>query len=65
MNKALSIVILIAGIVLLIYGFSAMNSISSSVSETVTGAPTNKSIVLLLSGAVLAVIGTVSVARRN
>jgi hypothetical protein len=52
MSKILSIVFLIAGIILLVYGINASNSVSSSVTQAVSGAPTNKSIWLIVLGVV-------------
>jgi uncharacterized membrane protein YjjB (DUF3815 family) len=63
MNKTLGIVILVAGIVLLVYGFNAMDSFGSHVSKAVNGAPSNKSMMLLVSGAILAVFGAFSTFR--
>jgi LPXTG-motif cell wall-anchored protein len=56
MSKIPSIAFLIVGIVLLIYGLNASNSVSSSVSNAVTGSPTDKSIWLI----VLGVLGIIS-----
>jgi hypothetical protein len=56
MSRAFSIILLVAGIVLLVYGIDASNSVSSSVSQAVSGTPTNKSIWLI----VLGVIGILS-----
>ncbi|MDR2981266.1 MAG: DUF3185 family protein, partial [Puniceicoccales bacterium] len=42
MNKPLSIALLIVGVILLVYGFSASDSLSSNVSEAVHGAPSDK-----------------------
>ena len=50
MSKIPSIAFLIIGIILLIYGLDASNSVSSSVSNAVTGSPTNKSIWLIVLG---------------
>jgi hypothetical protein len=44
MNKAFSIAILVVGVVLLIYGINAHDSIVSSTKEAVTGTPTDKSL---------------------
>jgi LPXTG-motif cell wall-anchored protein len=52
MSKIPSIAFLIVGIVLLVYGLDASNSFSSSVSNAVTGSPTNKSIWLIVLGVV-------------
>lgn len=56
MNKITSLSLFIAGVILLIFGLNAADSFSSSVSETVAGAPTDKSIWLI----VLGVIGLLS-----
>jgi LPXTG-motif cell wall-anchored protein len=50
MSKIPSIAFLIIGIILLVYGLDASNSFSSSVSNAVTGSPTNKSIWLIILG---------------
>lgn len=57
MNKLLSIVLLVGGIILIVYGISASNSIGSSFSQLFTGSPTDKSIWLLVGGAIAAAIG--------
>jgi len=50
MSKIPSVAFLIIGIILLVYGLDASNSFSSSVSNAVTGSPTNKSIWLIVLG---------------
>ncbi len=57
MNKPLSIAILLVGVILLIYGLSAGDSLASNVKETVTGTPTDKSMWLLICGIVGIIIG--------
>ena len=57
MNRLISIVILAAGVVLIIYGISASHSFSSDVSRTLTGSPTDKTMWLFGGGAILAVVG--------
>ncbi len=52
MSRILSAVILLVGIVLLVYGIDASNSVSSSVTQAVSGTPTNKSIWLIVLGVV-------------
>jgi LPXTG-motif cell wall-anchored protein len=56
MNKIPSVAFLAAGIILLVYGLNASNSITSSVTQAVSGSPTDKSIWLI----VLGVIGILS-----
>ena len=57
MNKPLSVVLLVAGVVLLIFGLNASNSFSSDVSRAITGNPTDKSIWFLVGGGAAAIIG--------
>jgi hypothetical protein len=59
MNKALSIALLVGGVVMLVFGFQASDSFSSDVSRAFTGNPTDKTMWLLIGGAVLSVIGVV------
>ena len=59
MSKAIAIALLVVGVILLVMGINAMNSFSSDVSRTFTGTPTDRSIWLLVGGAVAAVIGLV------
>jgi hypothetical protein len=63
MNKLVSLIFLIGGIILIVYGISASNSIGSDISNLFTGSPTDKSIWLLVSGVVLAAIGAGGVLR--
>lgn len=57
MNRIISGCILIVGIVLIIFGISAMDSFSSDISNFFTGAPTDKAIWMLVAGLVLSVAG--------
>jgi hypothetical protein len=57
MNKAIGLALLVVGIVLIVYGINASNSVSSSVSQTFTGSPTNKTLWLLLGGIAAAIAG--------
>jgi Protein of unknown function (DUF3185) len=50
MNKAIGIGLLIAGIVLTIFGINASESFGSEVSRFFTGTPSDKSIWLLIGG---------------
>lgn len=65
MNKLVSIVLLVGGIVLMIVGINATNSFSSDVSRFFTGSPTDKAVWMLLGGAVAAVIGLVGLLRMR
>lgn len=65
MNKLLSTALLIGGIVLIVYGIGASNSISSDFSRLFTGSPTDKSVWLLIGGGVAATIGAAGLLRGN
>ncbi len=57
MNKAIGLALLVAGIVLIIFGIHASNSVSSDFARTFTGTPTNKTMWLLLGGIAATVVG--------
>ncbi len=57
MNRLVSLVLLVGGIILIIYGVSASHSLGSDFSRFFTGSPTNKTIWLLIGGCVAAAIG--------
>jgi hypothetical protein len=59
MNKSLSLAFLVVGVVLLVFGLNSADSVASSVSEAVTGTPTDKSMWLIVLGAVGIVAGGV------
>ena len=65
MNKILSLALLAGGIVLIIYGINASNSIGSDFSRLFTGSPTDKSIWLLIGGIVAAVVGAGGLMRGS
>jgi uncharacterized protein DUF3185 len=61
MNKALSLALLIGGVILIVYGIGASNSTGSSISRMATGSPTDKTIWLLVGGAAATVLGLAGV----
>jgi hypothetical protein len=65
MNKIISLAFLAGGIVLIIYGISASNSIGSDFSRLFTGSPTDKSIWLLIGGVIAAIIGAGGLVRGS
>jgi hypothetical protein len=65
MNKGIGIALLVVGIVSVIYGFNASDSVSSGVSRAFTGTPTEKTIGLLLGGAAAIIVGGVMAFRSR
>jgi hypothetical protein len=63
MNKAVSLAILVGGIVLVIYGVSASESFSSDISRFFTGSPTDKAIWMLIGGVAAIIIGLAGLLR--
>lgn len=57
MNRLLGLAAIVAGVVLLIFGFNAADSLSSEVSEFFSGNPSDKSMWMMIGGAVLVVVG--------
>jgi hypothetical protein len=63
MSNIIGLAVFAMGIVLLIFGFNASHSFSSDVSRFFTGNPTDKSIWLLIGGAVAVIVGLVVAIR--
>ena len=57
MNKPVCIALLVAGIVLAIFGINATNSFSSDVSRFFTGSPTDKAVWMLIAGIIMGIVG--------
>jgi hypothetical protein len=64
-NKAVSLALLVGGVLLLIFGVGASNALGSDISRFFTGSPTDKAIWMLVGGAVLSVIGLVGLLRGS
>lgn len=65
MTKAISLAVLAGGILLLIFGINAYDSSSSDISRFFTGSATDKSMWLLVGGAVATVLGLVGLLRKS
>lgn len=63
MDKTIALAILAGGILLVIFGISASNSISSDISRVFTDAPTDKAIWMLVGGVVVTIIGLAGLLR--
>ncbi|KLU23037.1 DUF3185 family protein [Caballeronia sp. SEWSISQ10-4 2] len=62
MTKAISIALIVGGVVLLYFGGQSFHSLSNDVSRFFTGAPTNKTIWLIAGGAVAMLAGLIGLA---
>ena len=65
MNKILGMALLAAGIVLIVFGINASNSLGSDISRFFHGTPTDKSIWMLTGGIVTAIVGLFMSLRRS
>ena len=65
MNKAISLALLIGGIILIIYGVSANDSIGGRFTRFFTGAPTDETIWMLLGGIVATIVGAAGLLRGS
>ena len=65
MNRIVSLVLLVGGIILLVYGIQASESIGSEFSRLFTGSPTDKAMWMLIGGAVAAVVGLAGLLRGS
>jgi hypothetical protein len=65
MNKGVGVALIVIGVVLVIYGINASDSASSGFSRIFTGAPTNKTLWLLLGGIGSTIVGAVMTFRPS
>ncbi len=65
MDKTISLAMLAGGILLVIFGVNASNSVSSDISRIFTDAPTDKAIWMLVGGAVATIIGVAGLLRGS
>ena len=57
MKRIIGIALLVGGVIALVYGFKAKDSIESQLTQTFTGSPSNNAKWLLIGGAVASVAG--------
>jgi hypothetical protein len=65
MNRAISLALLAGGVLLLIFGVRASESLGSDISRFFTGSPTDKAIWMLIGGVVLSITGLVGLLRGS
>lgn len=64
MNKAIFLLLLAGGVVLIIIGINGTNSISSELSRFFTGSLTNNSVGALIGGILASLVGLAGMLRR-
>jgi hypothetical protein len=65
MNRPISLALLIAGLVLIVYGAAASDSAASGISRFFTGNPTDQTMWLLIGGAIAAIVGAFGLLRAS
>lgn len=65
MNRAIPIILLAVGIMLIIMGVNASDSFNSEVSKVFTGNPTDKAIWLLVGGVILTLFAGMRALKSN
>jgi hypothetical protein len=65
MNKAIALALLVGGVILIVMGINANNSLSSDVSRAFTGNPTDRAMWMMIGGAVAAVVGLTLTLRKT
>jgi hypothetical protein len=65
MNKAISLALLVGGLILIIYGVSAADSIGGRFTRFFTGSPTDETIWMLLGGIVATIVGAGGLMRGS
>ncbi len=65
MNKAISLALLVGGLILIIYGVSAADSIGGRFTRFFTGSPTDETIWMLLGGIVATIVGAGGLLRGS
>lgn len=65
MNKPVSIALLAVGIVLIVFGINASDSLASSLSRFFTGSPTDKAVWMLLGGVAASLVSLGGLTRAR
>lgn len=65
MNRIIAFALLAGGVMLLVFGVNAMNSASSDLSRLFTGAPSDRTIWMVVGGAAAAIAGLAGLLFRS
>ncbi len=61
MKKTVSLVLLVTGVILLVYGIGASESVGSDLSRFFTGSPTDRTLWFMIGGTVATAVGLAGV----
>lgn len=62
-RKIIGTVLLVGGILLLVFGVQASQSVASELSEAFTGSPTDRAMWMIIGGAIATIVGGIYVFR--
>ena len=65
MNRSISVALLVGGVVLLVFGVQAADSLGSDISRFFTDSPTDKAVWMLVGGVILSVAGLAGLVRGS
>ncbi|TKC78185.1 DUF3185 family protein [Trinickia terrae] len=65
MIKAISLALIVGGVVLLYFGGQSFHSFANDMSRLFTGAPTNKTILLITGGVIATIAGLTGLAASS
>ena len=63
-NKIIGIVLLIAGVALLVWGYNISQSVSGQINQAFSGSPGDKAMYMYIGGAICAALGIFSIVRK-
>ncbi len=63
-KKQLSLILLVAGVALIGWGYSVSGEVTSQISSTFSGRPTDETLIFYIAGGILALIGVIGLVRK-
>lgn len=63
-KKHLSIILLIIGVALIAWGFQVSGEVGSQITSTISGQPTDETLIFYIAGGVVALIGLVGIVKK-
>ena len=63
-KKNLSIILLLVGVALIVWGYQVSGEVGSQISSTFSGQPTNETLIFYVAGGVIALVGLVGIFKK-